>query len=233
MLEIKAVDKKYVSGADEVMALSQVSLSISNGDYLSITGPSGAGKSTLLHIAGGLDKPLCGEVVYNDKQLHLMNDKELSSWRNKTVGFVFQFYHLIEELNLVENVALPAINKPTKSSFKKARELLEYLGIDSHHRFYPSQLSGGQKQKTAIARALINDPEIILCDEPTGNLDQDSQAKVMELLENLNKEKNKTIVMVTHNPELSKRAKKTVHIENGKITNPAVGGINSSISSEF
>lgn len=217
LLDVVSVTKTYHNGREEVFALEDVSLSLSEGDYLAIVGPSGAGKSTLLHIMAGLDSPTKGRVVFKEKNIYKMGDEELSRWRNREVGLVFQFYHLIEELNILENITIAARRAKRKSSFKKAEELLKYLGIEERKTFFPSQLSGGEKQRTAIARALINDPQILLCDEPTGNLDKDSQERVIQLLERINKEQNKTIVLVTHNLELAKRAKRIVFIEAGRV----------------
>ncbi|MDP2924496.1 MAG: ABC transporter ATP-binding protein [Candidatus Omnitrophota bacterium] len=217
LLEVTSLTKIYHNGRENVTAVKNILLSLVEEDYLAIVGPSGAGKSTLLHIMGGLDIPSEGKVLFRSSDIYQKKDKELSLWRNKTIGFVFQFYHLIEELNVLENIAIAASLKERKFSLKKAQELLEYLNIDNRKNFFPSQLSGGEKQKVAIARALANDPEIVLCDEPTGNLDKDSQDKVVELLERLNKEKKKTIVLVTHNLELARRAKRIVFIKGGEI----------------
>lgn len=217
LIEVISLTKLYRSAQESVRALDKVSLGLDSGDYLSIVGPSGAGKSTLLHIMGGLEYPSEGKVLFKGKNLYQMRDKELSCWRNETIGFVFQFYHLIEELNVIENVALAAFRSRRKFSFKKAYELLKYLGLEGKAKFSPSQLSGGEKQKIAFARALINDPEIILCDEPTGNLDKDSQEKIVQILDRLNKEKSKTIVLVTHNLELAKRAKRILSIRDGQV----------------
>lgn len=215
---INLIDVTKVYGnAKPVIALREISMSIEAGDYYAVVGPSGAGKSTLLHIMGGLDRPTNGEVLFKGKDMYQIKDRELASWRNKTVGFVFQFYHLIEELNVLENVAIAAFRGERKSSFKRAEELLKYLGIDGRAEAFPSQLSGGEKQRIAIARALINDPQVVLCDEPTGNLDKESQLRVMDLLANLNKDMGKTIVLVTHNLELAQRAEKIVSIKSGKM----------------
>ena len=216
LVKLKAVTKIY-EGANPVVALDDVTFSVGRGEYCALVGPSGAGKSTFLHIMGGLDRPTKGEVTFSDKDMYKMSDKELASWRNATVGFVFQFYHLIEELNVLENIAIASFKHGIKSAFKRVNELLQYLGISERAHFFPSQLSGGEKQRVAIARALINDPEVVLCDEPTGNLDADSRAKVTELLDTLNKEMGKTIILVTHNLELAKKANKVLFIEAGKI----------------
>ena len=217
VMQLTGISKAFHNGQEEVSALKNVSIDLHAQDYLAIIGPSGAGKSTLLHIMGGLDIPTTGRVVSHEKDIYSMRESERASWRNSKVGFVFQFYHLIEELNVLENVALSAFSEFRKSAFKKAESLLEYLDITGRKNFFPSQLSGGEKQKVALARALINEPEIILCDEPTGNLDKYSQDKVIELLEKLNKEKGKTIVIVTHNLELAKRAKRTITLKSGEI----------------
>ena len=219
MLETVSLTKVYKSGQDKVFALKDVGLKISTQDYVSIVGPSGAGKSTLLHVLGGLDTPSSGKVVFSGKDIYRMNDKELSSWRNEKIGFIFQFYHLIEELNVLENLLVPFFcrGRRRKQSLKRAEELLQYLGIGDRRNFFPSQLSGGEKQRVAIARALINDPEIVFCDEPTGNLDKNSQTRVIDLLEELNKKMKKSVVLVTHNLELAKRAKRVLFIEQGTI----------------
>ncbi len=217
LIEAESITKVFKSGASKVFALDSACLLIEKGDFISIVGPSGSGKSTFLHILGGLEYPTKGKLNYKGNNIYRLKDKRLSQWRNQEIGFVFQFYHIIEELNIFENVALGAYNKRKKSCFKKVEGLLQYLGIDNRLEFFPSQLSGGERQKVAIARAIINDPQVLLCDEPTGNLDVDSQEKVINLLEKLNQEKNKTIIMVTHNLELAKRAKRVVFIEAGKI----------------
>ena len=216
LIEVISLKRIYLEADTEVGALKDVSFSVYPCDYLSIVGPSGAGKSTLLHLIGGIDTPTQGTVLFKGEDIYKMNRKRRALWRNKNIGFIFQFYHLIEELNVLDNI-LVASFEDRKFSFKKAQELLKYLGIKERENFFPSQLSGGEKQKVAIARALINEPDLILCDEPTGNLDKESQERVMELLRKLNEEKKKTIVLVTHNLELAERAKRMVFIKNGEI----------------
>ncbi|MBU2102818.1 MAG: ABC transporter ATP-binding protein [Candidatus Omnitrophica bacterium] len=221
LLDIVAVTKIYDAGASAqgaVAALREVTLAIPEGDYCSIVGPSGAGKSTLLHMMGGLDEPTHGTIFFRGSDIHAMGERALARWRNRTIGFVFQFYHLIEELDVLENIAIAAHSMKRKSSSKRAQELLEYLGIIERRDFFPSQLSGGEKQKVAIARALVNNPDIILCDEPTGNLDIDSQNKVMHLLETLHHDKKKALVLITHNLELARRAHRIVRLAGGIIT---------------
>jgi len=217
LFKVDSLTKEYRSGQETIQALREVSLTLNSGDYLAIVGPSGAGKSTLLHTLGGLDSPSNGQVLFKGRDIYKMKDKELSIWRNKHIGFVFQFYHLIEELNILENITLALDLNRRKYSLKTIEDLLKYLGIGDRNKAFPSQLSGGQRQRVAFARALVNDPEIILCDEPTGNLDKDSQEKVVTLLDKLNREKNITIVLVTHNLELAKCAKESLFIKDGEI----------------
>ena len=217
IFKVNFLTKEYHSGQERIQALNEVSISLDSGDYLAIVGPSGAGKSTLLHSLGGLDSPTKGQVLFKGRNIYKMKDKELSIWRNKHIGFVFQFYHLIDELNILENITLARDLNRRKYSLKIIEDLLKYLGIEDRKKAFPSQLSGGQKQRVAFARALVNDPEVILCDEPTGNLDRESQEKVVALLAKLNKEKNKTIILVTHNLELAKCAKDKIFIKDGEI----------------
>jgi putative ABC transport system ATP-binding protein len=214
---VESVTKEYQSGQETVRALKGVSALLHPGDYLAIVGPSGAGKSTLLHTLGGLDLPTQGRVLFKGRDIYKMKDKELSLWRNKHIGFVFQFYHLIEELNAFENITLSLDLNKRKYSLKTIEELLKYLGVGDKKKAFPSQLSGGQRQRVAFARALANDPEVILCDEPTGNLDKESQEKIVALLDKLNKEKGKAIVLVTHNLELAKHAQRSLFIKDGYI----------------
>ncbi len=219
LLELKNVTKIYRSGNVSLTALKQVSVSFQPGEYTALIGPSGAGKSTLMHIAGGLEPPSRGSVLYRGEDIYRMRDSRIAGWRNKTVGFVFQFYYLIEELTVRENVILPFLLCPgkRKTALKKAGEVLEYLDIGDKKNSFPSELSGGQKQKAVLARAIINDPEILFCDEPTGNLDTASAEKVLELLSLLHKEKGKTVVIVTHNPEIARKAQRIVGLSDGEL----------------
>ena len=217
LFRVESLIKTYHNGQELTKALNGVSLSLYPGDYLAIVGPSGAGKSTLLHTLGGLDYPTAGRVFFEGRDVYKMKDKELSLWRSKNIGFVFQFYHLIEELNILENVTLALNLNKKKYSLKTIEKLLEYLGIADKMKVFPSQLSGGQRQRAAFARALINEPNVILCDEPTGNLDKNSQEKIIALLDKLNKEKNITVILVTHNLEIAKCAKRIMFIEDGGV----------------
>ena len=217
LFKVNSLTKEYRSGQETIQALNNISVSLNPGDYLAIVGPSGAGKSTLLHSLGGLDSPTVGQVLFKGRNIYKIKDKELSIWRNKHIGFVFQFYHLIDELNVLENITLALNLNRRKYSLKTIEDLLKYLGIEDKKKAFPSQLSGGQKQRVAFARALVNDPEVIFCDEPTGNLDKDSQERIVSLLGKLNKEKNKTIVLVTHNLELAESAKDKIFIKDGEV----------------
>ncbi|HQP91620.1 MAG TPA: ABC transporter ATP-binding protein [Candidatus Omnitrophota bacterium] len=222
MLEAKNISKVYFDGAKELTVLKEVSFKIDKGEFLSIVGPSGAGKSTLLHILGGLDDPSAGAVYLDNICFSSLQDREKSSIRNKRFGFVFQFYHLLREFSALENVILPALLN--KSAFgseaeirKKALDLLDFLGLAQRLTHKPSELSGGEQQRVAIARALINEPEVLFCDEPTGNLDSESGSQIREMLFKLNKEKNTTLVVVTHSRDLAQGSKRIMNILDGKI----------------
>ena len=201
MITLNSLSKIYRTDEIETVALENVNLTVERGEFLSIMGPSGCGKSTLLNIMGLLDAPTMGMVEINGIRTEGMKDKELAVFRNKTLGFVFQSFHLINSLNVMDNVELPLLYRRMAGSERKrlAQEVLEKVGLSHRMRHFPTQLSGGQCQRVAIARAIIGNPEIILADEPTGNLDSKMGAEVMELLHRLNKEDGRTIVMVTHN----------------------------------
>jgi len=222
MLEAKNVSKVYFDGAKELTVLRGVSLKIIQGEFLSIVGPSGAGKSTLLHILGGLDDPTDGAVYFDDLCYSAMADKERSLIRNRRLGFVFQFYHLLREFSALENVILPALlNKENFKSDKaikdRAKELLDFLGLSARLGHKPSELSGGEQQRVAIARALINRPEILFCDEPTGNLDSQAGRQIRDMLFKLNADKKTTIVVVTHSKDLAQGSKRVLSILDGRI----------------
>lgn len=200
------------------MALENVNLDVEKGEFVSIMGPSGCGKSTLLNIMGLLDAPSSGKIEINGTSVENMKDKELAAFRNKTLGFVFQSFHLINSLNVIDNVELPLLYRkmPAKERTRLAKEVLERVGLSHRMRHMPTQLSGGQCQRVAIARAIVGNPEIILADEPTGNLDSKMGAEVMELLHKLNKEDGRTIVMVTHNEEQAKQTSRTIRFFDGR-----------------
>lgn len=218
MIKLTGINKTYRTDEIETQALENVNLDVMKGEFLSIMGPSGCGKSTLLNIMGLLDTPTGGTVEIAGTDTTHMRDKELAAFRNKTLGFVFQSFHLINSLNVIDNVQLPLLyrNVSAKERERQAIEVLQKVGLSHRMRHMPAQLSGGQCQRVAIARAIIGNPEIILADEPTGNLDSKMGAEVMELLHQLNKEDGRTIVMVTHNEEQAKQTSRTVRFFDGR-----------------
>ncbi|NDV81867.1 ABC transporter ATP-binding protein [Bacteroides sp. 51] len=218
MIKIDSVSKIYRTSEIETMALENVNLNVERGEFLSIMGPSGCGKSTLLNIIGLLDNPTTGAIEINGTDVSNMKDRQLAAFRNETLGFVFQSFHLINSLNVMDNVELPLLYRGTSSSERKrlAQEMLERVGLSHRMRHFPTQLSGGQCQRVAIARAIVGNPQILLADEPTGNLDSKMGAEVMELLHQLNKEDGRTIVMVTHNEEQAKQTSRTIRFFDGR-----------------
>ena len=218
MIKLTGINKIYRTNEIETLALENVNLDVIKGEFVSIMGPSGCGKSTLLNIMGLLDAPSSGKIEINGTSVESMKDKELAAFRNKTLGFVFQSFHLINSLNVIDNVELPLLYRKmaAKERTRLAKEVLERVGLSHRMRHMPTQLSGGQCQRVAIARAIVGNPEIILADEPTGNLDSKMGAEVMELLHKLNKEDGRTIVMVTHNEEQAKRTSRTIRFFDGR-----------------
>ena len=218
MIELKGINKIYRTDEIETQALENVNLEVQKGEFLSIMGPSGCGKSTLLNIMGLLDTPTSGTITINGTTTEGMGDKELAAFRNKTLGFVFQSFHLINSLNVIDNVELPLLYRKMSASERTAlaKSVLERVGLSHRMRHMPTQLSGGQCQRVAIARAIVGNPDIILADEPTGNLDSKMGAEVMELLHKLNKEDGRTIVMVTHNEDQAKQTSRTVRFFDGR-----------------
>ena len=218
MIKLTGINKIYRTNEIETQALENVNLEVQKGEFLSIMGPSGCGKSTLLNIMGLLDSPTSGTIEINGTNTINMGDKELAAFRNKTLGFVFQSFHLINSLNVIDNVELPLLYRKMSSSERTAlaKQVLERVGLSHRMKHMPTQLSGGQCQRVAIARAIVGNPDIILADEPTGNLDSKMGAEVMELLHKLNKEDGRTIVMVTHNEEQAKQTGRTVRFFDGR-----------------
>lgn len=218
MIKLTGINKIYRTNEIETLALENVNLDVAKGEFVSIMGPSGCGKSTLLNIMGLLDAPSSGKIEINGTSVESMKDKELAAFRNKTLGFVFQSFHLINSLNVIDNVELPLLYRKmaAKERTRLAKEVLERVGLSHRMRHMPTQLSGGQCQRVAIARAIVGNPEIILADEPTGNLDSKMGAEVMELLHKLNKEDGRTIVMVTHNEEQAKQTSRTIRFLDGR-----------------
>ena len=218
MIKLTGINKIYRTNEIETLALENVNLDVIKGEFVSIMGPSGCGKSTLLNIMGLLDAPSSGKIEINGTSVESMKDKELAAFRNKTLGFVFQSFHLINSLNVIDNVELHLLYRKmaAKERTRLAKEVLERVGLSHRMRHMPTQLSGGQCQRVAIARAIVGNPEIILADEPTGNLDSKMGAEVMELLHKLNKEDGRTIVMVTHNEEQAKQTSRTIRFFDGR-----------------
>ena len=217
IIDLKDVSKVYKSGEIQFKALDKVSLEIKTGDFVAILGPSGGGKSTLMHLIGGLDKPTSGIITVDGQNLNKMSDKQLARYRNEKVGFVFQFFNLLQGTTTLSNVILPLVYSKKKVSRKsKATQILKEGGLGEKLKNRPNQLSGGEQQRVSIARALVNDPEIILADEPTGNLDSKTGQAIFSLLQGLN-EKGKTVVVVTHEIALAEKAKRIVRVTDGRV----------------
>jgi len=218
MIKLTGINKIYRTNEIETVALENVNLEVNKGEFLSIMGPSGCGKSTLLNIMGLLDAPTGGTIEKTGNKGGGMKDKELAAFRNRKLGFVFQSFHLINSLNVLDNVELPLLYRKVSAKERRrlAEEVLQKVGLSHRMRHMPTQLSGGQCQRVAIARAIIGNPEIILADEPTGNLDSKMGAEVMELLHRLNKEDGRTIVMVTHNEEQARQTSRTIRFFDGR-----------------
>ncbi|WP_028510196.1 ABC transporter ATP-binding protein [Ruminococcus sp. NK3A76] len=214
MIKTENLTRTYGKGEGKVVALKGIDLTINDGEMVAIIGKSGSGKSTLLNLIGGLDAPTEGKIFYNDTEIGKMNDTELSKFRLNNVGFVFQFFDLIPELTAEENILLPS--KLAKKKENNADSIYSALDISDRIKHYPAELSGGQQQRAAIARALINSPDVLLCDEPTGNLDKRSGEEVMALLKTLN-EKGKTVIIVTHDADIAGQCERIIEISDGHI----------------
>ncbi|MFT3703853.1 MAG: ABC transporter ATP-binding protein [Agriterribacter sp.] len=217
MIHLQNIEKVYRTDTVETMALNSISLNIAKGEFLSIMGPSGCGKSTLLNIMGLLDAPTKGDVSIDDQKTEKLSDKELAHFRNKKLGFIFQSYHLINDLKVLDNVELPMLyrSSTSKQRTELAKEALGKVGLSNRVKHFPTQLSGGQKQRVAIARAIVGKPEIILADEPTGNLDSAMGNEIMDILLELNKTEGTTIVMVTHDENMAKKTHRLVRLFDG------------------
>ena len=220
MIELKGVSKTYFLGDTKVKAVDNVSLKIMPNEYLSILGASGSGKSTLMYLIGLLESASSGKILLNGEDISKLSDDKLSTLRNQTIGFVFQSFNLLNKLTVLENVMLPASYLKTNTNFDikaKAMDLLKRFGLAERQNFYPNKISGGQQQRVAIARALILNPQIILADEPTGNLDSRTGPQILKLIEDLRQEFKTTIIMVTHEKNIAKRANKRIYIKDGRI----------------
>ncbi|MBU5590183.1 ABC transporter ATP-binding protein [Clostridium sp. MSJ-4] len=218
MIEVKNVSKIYKMGKEEFAALNNVSLTINEGDFMSIVGPSGSGKSTLMHLIGGLDTPTTGSIYMNGKDISKLKDKQMSKYRNSEIGFVFQAFNLENTQTALENVMMPLIFAGVSGRERKVKAMsaLKLVDLEDKAKNKPMEMSGGQRQRVSIARALVNSPKIIFADEPTGNLDSKNGRNVMDLLKDLNK-KGYTIIMVTHNNEDAREAKRIIKIRDGQI----------------
>lgn len=218
LIKLEGVNKIYRTDEIETVALENVNIEVEKGEFISVMGPSGCGKSTLLNIVGLLDTPTSGTVTIDGTTLGKMSDRRLAAFRNQKLGFVFQSFHLINSLNVLDNVELPLIYRSMGASERKerVREVLDRVGLSHRMRHMPSQLSGGQCQRVAIARAIVGNPEIILADEPTGNLDSKMGAEVMELLHSLNKDDGRTIMMVTHNEQQARMTDRIIRFFDGR-----------------
>lgn len=221
MLIAHDVCKTYNDVGHPLRVLENLCLEVRDGEFLALAGPSGAGKSTLLHILGGLDVPSQGYVLLDNQDIYTLNDGQRACLRNTKIGFVFQFYHLLPEFTALENVILPGLVNRSfvhkKQLEEKGRHVLASVGLEQRMGHRPNQLSGGEQQRVAIARALINNPKIVLCDEPTGNLDSQSGDSIMDLLINLNRQNKQTVIVVTHDQKIASKAQKVVYIQDGKI----------------
>ncbi len=218
------IHKQFSKGSESIDVLNDLDLEIESGDFIALMGASGSGKSTLLNLIAGIDTPTHGQIVIDGIDIAKLNDSQRTKWRTNNIGYVFQQYHLISTLNAEKNVELPLLLHKLNKTDRKKRVLAALSLVDledrAHHK--PSELSGGQEQRVGIARAIVTDPNILLCDEPTGNLDRKSGDEILELLQGLNSEHNKTIIMVTHDPHAAASAKRTLYLNEGKVSTKAL-----------
>ncbi len=219
LVVVEKVSRVYKKGKEKVEVLHELDLTIQKGDFLALMGPSGSGKTTLLNLIGGLDKPTAGSIVVGGEALHAMSSGALSKWRARHVGFIFQFYNLLPVLSAQKNVELPLLLTKLGASerAKRAATALSIVSLEDRASHYPRELSGGQEQRVAIARAIVSDPTILLCDEPTGDLDRETADQILGLLQALNKEYGKTIIMVTHDARAAEYATHTLHMDKGTL----------------
>ncbi len=217
ILRVEGLTKIYGKGETEVVALDDVSITVNKGDFIAIVGVSGSGKSTLMHLIGGVDRPTSGRVFVDGKDIFSLSDDKLSIFRRRFVGLIYQFYNLIPILNVKENILLPLDLDNKRVNKEKFDKLVKTLGLESRLEHLPNELSGGQQQKTSVGRALITSPTILLADEPTGNLDSESSAEIVNLLKKANKEDSQTIIMITHDLELAKVADRIITLEDGRV----------------
>jgi len=223
LVNVDNVDRIFRRGSEEIHVLKGMKLEVPRGEFLALMGPSGSGKTTLLNLLGGLDRPTTGTVKVAGAQIERMSDRQLAAWRARHVGFVFQFYNLMQTLSAERNVELPLLltHLSRKERRKHAQIALDVVGLSHRNRHYPRTMSGGEQQRVGIARAIVTDPDLLLCDEPTGDLDRKSGDEILSLLQALNQEQGKTIIMVTHDPHASARATRTVHLDKGQLSTEA------------
>jgi putative ABC transport system ATP-binding protein len=221
MIRLTSVDKVYRTSQIETVALSNINLEVAEGEFISIMGPSGSGKTTLLNILGLLDVPTRGTVRLNGGEINSYRDRDVARVRNREIGFIFQTYHLISDLSVVDNVEIPLLYRRLRGGERRklAREALERVGLSSRIHHFPSQLSGGQQQRVAIARAIVGQPRILLADEPTGNLDSQMGDEIMEIITSLNRQEKTTVIMVTHDPHLAAMTERVVRLFDGRQVN--------------
>lgn len=222
ILEVTNLCKTYGKGDTMVKALDNVSFSVENGEFLAIIGPSGSGKSTLLHILGGVDVPTSGSVVINQTDISNLDETALAIFRRRQIGLIYQFYNLIPILTVQENLTLPLLLDGRKPDKKQIDTLVKRLGLENRLDHLPNQLSGGQQQRVSIGRALVNNPALMLADEPTGNLDSENSKEIISLLRQFNKEFNQTVIIITHDEKIANSADRVITIEDGKITGDEV-----------
>ena len=222
ILEIENLTKIYGKGETEVKALNGVSFSVEQGEFVAIVGPSGSGKSTLLHILGGVDVPTSGKVIINNTDISTLDETALAIFRRRQIGLVYQFYNLIPILTVEENMTLPLLLDGRKPDKRQINMLTKKLGLEERLDHLPNQLSGGQQQRVSIGRALINNPALMLADEPTGNLDSENSREIVELLRKFNKESNQTVIIITHDEKIALSADRVISIEDGKIVRDEV-----------
>ena len=224
LVDVHNVSRTFKRGSEEIHVLSNLDLAVANGEFLALMGPSGSGKSTLLNLIGGLDRPTSGSVTIGGDQVNKLSDRQLAAWRARHIGFIFQFYNLLPALNAERNVELPLLLTHLNKAQRREHVAAALNAVGLHHRakHHPKTLSGGEQQRVGIARAIVTDPTLLLCDEPTGDLDRKAGDEILTLLQALNRDHGKTIIMVTHDPHASARAGRTVYLDKGQLSTQPV-----------